>query len=178
MPTKRTIAQLINFFAPGQDERSITPDRVQDLVQTMTGGYGRVYGNSSTTFTLTQNVWQVVNVETELSNTSRQFTMPSNGRLQCTCPVSSLMIVSGFLTLETDGPSEFEVAVFRNGVLEPASVNSVRLPPGGGSATVPVADDFTQEQNDFIETYIRRISGDRNPSVTHYFLSAITSVVT
>ena len=177
MATKRTIQQLLNFFAPGQNERSITPDRVQDLVQTMTGGFGRIYGNSSTTFTLAQNVWQVVNPVTQLSDTSRQFTMPANGRLQCTCPVPSLMVVSGFLTINTDGPSEFEVAVFRNGELEPGSVNAVRLPPGGGSLTTPIADDFVQEQNDFIEIYIRRVSGDRNPNVTHMYLSGRTSVV-
>lgn len=35
MPTKRTISQLYDYFAPLQEAGSITPDRVQDLIATM-----------------------------------------------------------------------------------------------------------------------------------------------
>lgn len=174
MPTKRTLAQLNDLFAPGQPDRSITPDRVQDLILTLIGGYGRISGNSSTTFTLQQNEWKLVNVATSLAPGARQFSMPAPGRLQCLCPVPSLMVNTGFLTLQTSGPSIFEVALGINGTVDQGSVSALRLPPGGGAGTVPLHNDFLQQANDFVEVFIRRIDGNADPSVTHYHLSGQT----
>ena len=174
MPTKRTIQQLYDFFEPGQQDRSITPDRVQDLILSLQGGYGRISGNSSTAFTLQQNVWKVVNIATTLAPGARQFVMPSPGRLQCLCEVPSLMVNTGFLTIQTNEASIYEVALGINGEVDSGSVAALRLPPGGGSGTVPLHNDFLQESNDFVEVFIRRIDGNVNPSVTHYHLSGRT----
>ena len=174
MPTKRTLQQLYNFFAPGQPDRSITPDKVQDAIFTLIGGYGRISGNSSTTFTLEQNVWKVVNVATALAPGARQFSMPAPGRLQCLCPIPSLMINSGFLTLQVEGAAVFEVALGVNGSVDAASISALRLPPGGGFGTVPLQNDFLQNESDFVEIFIRRIDGSQNPSVTNIHLSGQT----
>jgi hypothetical protein len=174
MPTKRTIEQLYELFEPGQPDRSITPDRVQDLILTLLGGYGRISGNGSTPFTLSQNDWAVVDVVTTLATGARQFSMPQNGRLQCDCPVPSLMVNTGFLTLQANQAAVFEIALGRNGVVDSNSISAFRLPPGGGSGTVPLHNDFLQEQNDYVEVFIRRTDGSANPSVTHYLLSGQT----
>lgn len=174
MPTKRTIQQLYDLFAPGQDERSITPDRVQDLIFTLIGAHGRISATEQKDFTLTTNVWTKINIATELSEGARQFSMPQNGRLRCDCVTPSYLSVSGFLTFQTESASEFEVAIFKNDVIEPRTVVSARIPPGGGSATVPLNDDFVSGAGEFLDVYIRRINNTAIPTIDQMYLSAWT----
>jgi hypothetical protein len=174
MPTKRTIQQLYDLFAPGQNERSITPDRVQDLIFTLIGAHGRISATEQKSFTLTTNVWQKVDIATELGAGARQFSMPQDGRLRCDCVTPSYLSVSGFLTFQANSASEFQVAIFKDSEIEVNTVVSARIPPGGGSATVPLNNDFISGAGEFLEVYIRRIDNTATPTVEQMYLSAWT----
>lgn len=174
MPQKRTIQELYDFFEAGQPDGAITPDRVQDLIMTLLGGYGRISGKNGAAIVMEDNTWTKIDLTTALSATSFQFTMPENGRLQCTCPIPSTMIVRGFVSIETDSASVFEVAVGVNGVVDEESIVDFRIPPGGGAATVPLFTDVLQELNDYVEAFIRRIDGNEDPTPAHIYLSGRT----
>lgn len=174
MPTKRTIQELYDFFQTGQPDGSITPDRVQDLILTLLGGYGRISGRAGDPIVMADNTWTKVDLTTTLSESSFQFTMPANARLQCTCPIPSTMIVRGFVSIETASASQFEVALGVNGTVDEDSIVDFRIPPGGGAATVPLFTDILQELNDYVEVFIRRVDGNEDPTPAHMYLSGRT----
>jgi hypothetical protein len=177
MATKRTIAQLMAFFAPGQDDGAITPDRVQDLLFSLQGGWGRINLTGSPVQTeLTVGEWAKVSGETVLVAHSNQFTMPANNRLQCVCPVPSVMECAAVVTLGSAPNQMFELALARNGDVNGATVTRARIAAGGDAVTVPLMMDFVQAANDYAEVWIRNLTSGANPTITSLHLRARTYV--
>lgn len=183
MATKRTIAAIMAFFAPGQAAQSITPDKVQDAVETLRPTFGRLsLSQSALTEIATVNVWQKLEGLTVLSDGAIGFAMPSAGRLQCVCPISSRLEVSAVLSLTNGSQKEFQIAFARgNGSgaasLMPETVQGVRFGPGGGTIEAVLMGDFVQSPGDYVEVWVRNVTDSTNITATRLYMRASTWVL-
>lgn len=178
MPTKRTIQELYDLFQAGQAEGSITPDRVQDLILSLRPGYGRISLSSQVqTDIATVNVYQKLEGVTVLGPGAFTFSMPENGRLQCNCPVPSLLRAEAVVSLQNGSQKDFELALAKNGTILPETAQLVRFGPGGGKIEAVVIGDFVQEQGDHVEVWVRNLTDATNVTATRVHLRAMTFVL-
>jgi hypothetical protein len=178
MPIKRTIQQLYDFFEPGQPDASITPDRVQDLTLSLRPGFGRISLATPVTTTITTtNVWVKMAGETVLGPNAFTFSMPENNRLQCNCPVPSLLTASAVVSLTNGSQTNFEVAFAKNGDILPETIQMLRFGPGGGAQEATLMGDFEQAQGDFIEIWVRNTSSTADVTAESLYLRAMTNVL-
>lgn len=178
MPTKRTIQQLNNLFAPGQPARSITPDRVQDLILTLRPGYGRIsLASQVLTNIATVNVYQKLEGVTTLADGAFTFAMPENGRLQCNCPIPSLLRAEAVMSLQNGSQKNYELVFAKNGTVLPETAQVIRFGPGGGNVEIVLMGDFVQAQGDYIEVFVRNLTDTTNVTATRFYMRAITFVL-
>lgn len=178
MPTKRTIQQLYDFFNAGLPARSITPDRVQDLILSLRPGYGRIALSSQTqTDIATVNVYQKLAGVTALGDGAFTFSMPENGRLQCNCPIPSLLRAEAIMSLQNGSQKDFEIAFAKNGAILSETAQIVRFGTGGAKVEAMILGDFVQAQGDYIEVFIRNLTDDTNVTATRFYLRAMTFVL-
>jgi len=178
MATKRTISALDAFFAPGQPPRSITPDRVQDLILSLRPGFGRIsLTGTAQTSIASVNTWVKIAGTTALADGAFTFSMPQNNRLQCNCPVPSRLEAEAVLTLTDGSQKQFEVAFAKNGTILAESVQAVRFGPGGGSVEAVLACDFVQAQGDYIEVWTRNVTDSTNITADRLYMRARTFVL-
>jgi hypothetical protein len=178
MPTKRTMEQLYAFFETGQADGAITPDRIQDALFTMQGGWGRISLTSSALTNITAvDTWVKAAGTTALAAHSQQFTMPENNRLQCTCPIPSIMEISATVSIVDGNNRNFQIALARNGSLMTETITTVRLGPGGDTEEAFLIGDFSQELNDYVEVWVRNISDSTDVTITSLNMRARTYVV-
>lgn len=178
MPTKRTIQQLYDFFAPGQAARSITPDRVQDLVLTLRPGFGRISLSSQVlTDIATVNVYQKLEGVTALADGAFTFSMPQNGRLQCNCPIPSLLRAEAVMSLQNGSQKNYELAFAKNGTILPETAQVVRFGPGGGNVEAVLIGDFVQAPGDYVEVWVRNLTDTTNVTATSLTVRAMTFVL-
>lgn len=178
MPTKRTMEQLYAFFATGQAAGAITPDRVQDALFTMQGGWGRISLASSALTTISAiNTWTKAAGTTTLAAHSQQFTMPANNRLQCTCPIPSIMEVTASVSVLNGNNKTYELAIAKNGTVIPESVAPVRFGSAGTPLEAVMFADFQQGANDYIEIWVRNITDDADVTMTALNMRARTYVI-
>jgi hypothetical protein len=178
MATKRTMDQLYAFFAPDQADGAITPDRIQDAIFTMQGGWGRIsLAETALTTIAAVNTWTKLAGTTTLAAHSQQFTMPANNRLQCVCPIPSVMEVTASVSIVDGNNKSFEVAIARNGTVIPESIVTIRLGSGGDVEEGVVFADFQQELNDYVEIWVRNITDDTDVTATRLNMRARTYVI-
>lgn len=178
MPTKRTMEQLYAFFATGQADGAITPDRIQDALFTMQGGWGRISLASSALTTIAAvNTWTKLAGTTTLAAHSQQFTMPENNRLQCTCPIPSVMEVSATIALLDGNNKTFQVAIAKNGTILAETIAPIRFASAGTSLEAVLLADFSQTLNDYIEVWVRNITDDTDVTMTALNMRARTYVI-
>jgi hypothetical protein len=183
MPTKRTIAALMAFFAPGQPDASITPDRVQDAILSLRPGFGRISLSSAVETSIAEtNTWTKVAGETVLGEGAFTFTMPEDGRLQCECPIPSRLEVEAVVSLTDGSQKEFELAFAKGNGDNPAAILSetiqvARFGPGGGTVEVKLMGDFTQAPGDYVEIWARNITDSTNITATRLYMRALTWVL-
>jgi hypothetical protein len=178
MATKRTIAQLLALFSPNQPARSITPDRVQDLIETLREGFGRISLTSQVTTVIPSvNDWVKAAGVTVQAEACQCFDMPENGRLRFVGPLPSRIILEASINI-TDGNNKvFEVALAKNGDVMPETVKVIRLGSGGDIAGTALMGDFEAVQNDFVELYIRNVTDATDVDVTKLYLRARSYVL-
>lgn len=177
MPTKRTIDELYALFAPGQPAASITPDRVQDLVLTLQGGWGRMsLVESAQTVIVQSGSWVKAAGVTALAEHSQQFVMPENNRLQCVCPIPSIMEVAAVISIVNGNNKTFEAAIAVNGEVRPESVRTFRIGSGGDVVEAVILDDFLQAEGDYVEVWIRNLTDAADATITRLYLRARTYV--
>jgi hypothetical protein len=178
MPTKRTIAELFAFFATGQPSRSITPDRVQDLIETLREGFGRISLTSQLTTTIPAvNQWVAAAGVTTAAAACQCFDMPQNGRLRFIGLKPSRVIIEASVNI-TDGNNKvFEVALAKNGNVMPETVRVIRLGAGGDIGGSAIMGDFDAVQNDFVEVYIRNVTDNTDAIFTKLYLRARSYVL-
>lgn len=178
-PIRRPLQALFDLFQTGQPERSITPDRVQDTIQSLRPAWGRISANaaSGTANVQAVNTWYKISIDTTLGPNARGFSQPENNRLQCACSVPALAISTATLTVSSGANIVWEVAIAKNGVISPESVEKIRIGPGGGSLSATMHADFTQSQGDFTEVWIRNTTNTDNPTITGLYLSTLTFVL-
>jgi hypothetical protein len=178
MPTKRTMEQLYAFFAPGQADGAITPDRIQDALFTMQGGWGRINLTASALTNITAvNTWVKAAGSTALAAHSQQFTMPENNRLQCTCPIPSIMEISATLSIVDGNNKTIQLALARNGSVMTETITTIRLGSGGDTEEGTLLGDFAQELNDYVEVWVRNITDGTDVTITSLNMRARTYVV-
>jgi hypothetical protein len=178
MPTKRTIQQLYDLFQPGQPPRSITPGMVQDLILSLRPGYGSLsLVSSALTDIPAVNDWVKLAGVTELRDGAFTFSMPQNNRLQCNCPVPSIIRFEAAITLTNGSQKDFQLAIAKNGAVMDDTIQAVRFGPGGGSEEVVLLGDFLQAQNDYIEVFVRNVTDATDITATRFFMRAMTFVV-
>jgi hypothetical protein len=178
MPTKRTIQQLYDLFQPGQPDASITPDRVQDLILSLRPGYGSLsLVTSALTSIPSVNTWVKLAGITELRDGAFTFSMPQNNRLQCNCPVPSVIRFEAAITLTNGSQKDFQLAIAKNGALLNDTIQAVRFGPGGGSEEVVLLGDFLQAQGDYIEVFVRNVTDATDITATQFFMRAMTFVL-
>lgn len=173
MPTKQTIAALMAFFAPAQAEGSITPDRVQDLVETLRGGWGRFrLDNSAATNITAQNVWVKAAGTTIECPECYGFDMPEDNRLRYTGSVEARIEVAAGVNV-SDGPNRaYELAFAVNGAIREETARVVRLGPGGDVEGAVLLGDFRGNENDYVEIWVRNLTDTQNPTLTRMYLRA------
>jgi hypothetical protein len=170
--------QLYAFFAPGQAAGAITPDRVQDALFTMQGGWGRISLTASAPTDITAvNTWVKAAGTTALAAHSQQFTMPENGRLQCTCPIPSIMEIAATGSIQGGNNKTLQVAFARNGVIMTETVTTIRLDSSGAAQEGVLIGDFAQELNDYVEVWVRNITDGTDVTVTALNMRARTYTV-
>lgn len=163
MATRRTQAELQAFFAAGQPAGAITPDRVQDAILTLRPAYARLSVTTAAETNITaQNTWTKLAGTTALGAGAFGFSMPQNNRLVCNVEQQCITTVTAAVSLEDGANVNFEVGIYKNGALMPESVQSVRIPTGGGKVDAVILADFVSEQNDFFEVWVRNTSNDAN----------------
>jgi hypothetical protein len=178
MATKRTIAALNALFAPGQPPRSITPDRVQDLILSLRPGFGRIsLASSAETSIASVNTWVKIAGTTALADGAFTFSMPANNRLQCNCLVPSRLEAEAVLSLTNGSQKEYEIAFAKNGTVLTDTIQSVRFGPGGGTVEAVIVCDFVQAQGDFIEVWVRNVTDSTNITATRLYMRARTFVL-
>ena len=178
MPTKRTIQQLYDLFAPGQPDNSITPDRVQDMILSLRPGFGRISITTAVeTVITTQGEWVKLAGVTTLGPDAFTFSMPQNGRLQCNCPVPSRMVIDGAVSLQNGSQTTYEVALAKNGAVMTETAQPVRFGPSSGIIEVVGFADFVQAQGDYIELWVRNTTSTANITALGMYLRAMTYVM-
>jgi hypothetical protein len=183
MPTKRTMSQLYAFFQPGQSAGAITPDRVQDLLFSLQGGWGSMStdplpeGPPAATVIDNVSEWKKAVAVTGLAEHSQQFTMPANNRLQCVCPVPSLMEISATVNVIGGNNKTIQIALAKNDEIIDTSSAIVRLGAGGDTEEATLFADFLQAQNDYVEVWVRNLTDATNITVTRLNMRARTYVV-
>lgn len=173
MPTKRTISQLMGFFAPGQAEGAITPDRVQDAVETLRGGWGRMNLDApAVTPIATVNTWVKASGTTIECSECYGFDMPENNRLRYTGDVEARVEIAAGVNV-TDGANKvFEVAFARNGNILEDTARVLRLGGGGDVEGATLLGDFRGNSGDYVEIWIRNLTDAADPTVTRLYLRA------
>jgi hypothetical protein len=170
--------QLYAFFAPGQAAGAITPDRVQDALFTMQGGWGRINLTASAPTDITAvNTWVKAAGTTALAAHSQQFTMPENGRLQCACPIPSIMEIAATVSIVDGNNKTVQLALARNGTVMNETITTVRLGSAGNSEEGVLIGDFAQELNDYVEIWVRNTTDDTDVTVTALNMRARTYVI-
>jgi hypothetical protein len=170
--------QLYAFFAPGQAAGAITPDRVQDALFTMQGGWGRISLTASAATDITAvNTWVKAAGTTALAAHSQQFTMPANNRLQCTCPIPSIMEISATLSIVDGNNKTIQLALARNGTIMAETITTIRLGSGGDTEEGVLIGDFAQELNDYVEVWVRNTTDSTDVTVTALNMRARTYTV-
>ena len=178
MAQRRSIANIQALFAPGQPNGSITPDRVQDLIQSLRPGFGRISlsGSPQETAISQVNTWVKASVTTELGDGSFTFAMPENNRLQCNCSIPSVLVVDGGVSIQAPPNTTFEIAAAKNGTIDQKSITRLRMGAGGSVESCAINTDFVHAQGDFVELWIRNTTNDNNLTVVGFYL-AIQSFV-
>ena len=178
-PTRRTLETLYDYFESGQSAGAITPNRVQDLVQSLIPGFARISSNGSTGVTniLVQNTWYKINIATTLAANARGMTMPESNRILCSCPVPAIGIIDASLSIQSANNQTFQVAIAKNGVIESESVETVKIGSGGDSVSVTIHADIQQVSGDYIEVYIRNTGSTENPTVSGLYLRDVAWVL-
>lgn len=178
-PTRRTIDTLFDYFESNQTAGAITPNRVQDLVQSLIPGFGRISSNGATGVTdiAVQNTWYKVNIETLLGANARGMSMPQNNRLLCECPVPALGVIDGTISITSSPNQTFQVGIAKNGVIESESVETVKIGSGGDAVSVSGHTDIEQSNGDYIEMWIRNTTGTANPTVSGLYLRSVAWVL-
>jgi hypothetical protein len=183
MATKRSLATLDGFFSPDQLAGSITPDRVQDVIFSLRPGFGRIALTAQAETSIASvNTWTKVAGTTALGPGAFTFAMPQNNRLQCDCPISSLLVASAAVTLTDGSQKEFELA-FATGngatpaTIMPETVQGFRFGPGGGTTEVVLFGDLVQQPGDYLEVWVRNVTDDTNVTATRLYVRAQTFVL-
>ena len=178
-PTRRTLDTLFDYFEAGQAAGSITPDRVQDLVQSLIPGFARISSNgeSNATSITEANQWTKIDLTTTLAANARGMTMPQSNRILCGCPVPAIGIIDATVSVTSSPNQTFEVGIAKNGEIETESVERVKVGSGGDSVSVSCHADFEQSDGDYIELWIRNTTGTANPTVSGLYLRSVAWVL-
>lgn len=178
MAAKRTMSALQAFFEPGQPAGSITPDRVQDAIFSLQGGWGRISLTAPALTTITtQGQWVKAAGTTELAQYGQQFDMPQNGRLRATSPVPSILDVSAVISIEDGANKTFEAAIALNGNILESTIRTIRLGSSGAIEEAVILADFLQAENDYVEIFLRNMTDAADVTVTRLYMRARTYVV-
>lgn len=175
MATKRTISALNALFENGQAAGSITPERVQDLILTLRGAWGRISltGSPVETTIANQNEWTKIAGSTVLGDNAISTSMPANGRLACDCPVPAIAVVEGVVNMQASSNNQvIEVGIAKNGTVDTTSIGRVRLTQSASAETVPVKMDFTTAEGDYLEVFARNATSAANVTAINLYLSA------
>ena len=178
-PTRRTIDTLFDYFEAGQSAGAITPDRVQDLVQSLIPGFARISsnGNSGVTAIANVNEWTKINITTTLGPNARGMSMPESNRILCTCPVPSLALLDASISVSGGNNKTFQVAFAKNGVIEPESVETIKIGSSGDTVSVTFQTDLTQSSGDYVEAWIRNTTDATDPTVTGFYMRSVAWVL-
>lgn len=178
MATKRTLAALDAFFEPGQAPRSITPDRVQDLIETLRGGWGRINLTAQViTDITTVGEWVKISGTTALSGDAWAFDMPVNDRLRYTGIVPSRVEVTAAINLTDGNNKTFEVALAKNGVVLADTARTVKIETGGDIDGAVVIGDFQAVTNDYVEIFVRNLTDSTDVTITKMYMRARSYVL-
>lgn len=178
-PTRRTLDTLYDYFEAGQAAGSITPDRVQDLVQSLIPGFARISSNgeSNATSISEVNEWTKIDLTTTLAANARGMTMPQSNRILCGCPVPAIGIIDATLSIQSANNQTFQVAIAKNGTIESESVETIKIGSGGDSVSVSMHADIEQVSGDYIELYVRNTETTENPTVSGLYLRDVAWVL-
>lgn len=178
-PTRRAISTLFGFFQSNQAAGSITPDRVQDLVQSLTPGFARISSNGATGVTsiASVNEWTKINIATTLADNARGMSMPQSNRILCNCPVPALALLDASISVSGGNNKTYQVAFAKNGTIEPESVETIRIGSGGDTVSVTFQVDFEQTAGDFVEAWIRNTTDSTNPTVSNFYMRSVAWVL-
>jgi hypothetical protein len=176
--TVRPIATLTGLFAPGQAPLAITPDRVQDVIDTLRGGWGRIsLTTPSVTVIAAQNEWTKVADATALGGGALLFDMPENNRLRYTGTVPARVEVAASLDLVNGNNTTFEAAVYVNGAILLESVHQIRLGSGGAVETAVILADFQAVTGDYAELWVRNLTDASDVTATRLYMRARSYVL-
>jgi len=178
-PTRRTLDTLFDYFEAGQAAGSITPDRVQDLVQSLIPGFARISSNgeSNATSITEANQWTKIDLATTLAPNARGMTMPESNRILCGCPVPAIGIIDASMSIQSANNQTFQVAIAKNGTIESESVETVKIGSGGDSVSVTIHADIQQVSGDYVELYVRNTATTENPTVSGLYMRDVAWVL-
>lgn len=168
MPTNRTLAALYAFFNPGQSAGAITPDRIQDTIQTLRGAFActtQIEDPVEVT-TAVSNQWYPLGDDFTLASNSFGFTLNEEGNLVVPSATPMLVEVDVSLVAEGSDVGLLEFGLFADGVLIPGSERFLGLTPEANySGPVFLRGCFSSKANDVIEVRVNERS-----SIGSFFL--------
>ena len=178
MAVRRTIANLMALFASNQPAKSITPDRVRDLIMTVQGTWAALNKTGGAQVTaLTLNEWAKINVTTELAPNSAGFSMPQSNRITCGCSIPAVVSVTANIGFEDGANTAFQAAIALNGDIIPSSIRTVRLGSGGDKQEAVLFTDYVSGAGDYVEVWVRNITNNNDLTVSQYYLSVSGRII-
>lgn len=172
--TARTIAALLTLFADNTTG-AISEQDTRDLIVSMPPSLGGMYAEANATATTLAvlNTWYKVLGTTTVYPDLVDFTMPASNRLTFGGATTRHIRLVGALAIESvSANQEGEISVYKNGVIVPGSTQGFKCLVIGNPTTVPLVTQLNMAPTDYIELYIRNITGANNMTVTYMNLSA------
>jgi hypothetical protein len=170
--TQRTLAQLLERL-PNNTSGTITPERVRDIVESLTPTRGGMTKDGSTTTVVAETgAWvKIAGPTTPLSqNELRHWSAAEANALRYEGTASQAVNVFGKVSIDPgEGNTEWSVTVALNDTPLPDFVATVALAgpqSGNAEATVPITASLIVETDDVLSVYIRRDAGDGNVDIT------------
>ncbi len=177
--TQRTLSALLtSLFVDGQAAGSITPQRVRDLIVSLSPPYGGLYFSSAVATTISTPGTMVKALGTTTLTNARDITMPSNNRLTYTgIPDRHFHIVlsTAFTTAGTN--DDLSIAVAKGGVVLAHSKLTRFAATGMDQGSTASHADVVLSTNEYLEAFVTNEDAAENVTIEQGYLFAMGMII-
>lgn len=174
--TPRTIATLLtDLFRDGQDEGSINPQDMRDLIVSLIPSIGAIFFSTPVETIISMQGEKVLALgTTTLTTTPHDIDMPQNNRIRYTGTVAKHFVIDAAISSISAGNNKnIEYQIFKNG--SPLIETLMGRAHGTGSAAgaIPLTTNVDMEPNDFLELFVSNESDDTNITIKNGTINMI-----